>query len=57
MKAAGPGALVQIDTLTVQIAPDISVKHFTAYDPVARFTVAQARSNATASAQPSSSIR
>lgn len=50
MKAAVPGALVQVNTLTVQIAPDISVKHFTAYDPVARFTVAQARSNATAAA-------
>lgn len=50
MKAAAPGELVQIDTLTVQIAPDISVKHFTAYDPVARFTVAQVRRSATASA-------
>jgi transposase InsO family protein len=50
MKAAAPGALVQIDTLTVQIAPGLSIKQFTAYDPVARFTVAEARSNATASA-------
>lgn len=50
MKAAAPGALVQIDTLTIQIAPDLSIKHFTAYDPVARFTVAQARHSATASA-------
>lgn len=50
MKAASPGALVQIDTLTVQIAPGLSIKHFTAYDPVARFTVAQARHSATASA-------
>lgn len=50
MKAATPGALVQIDTLTIQIAPDLSIKHFTAYDPVARFTVAQARHSATASA-------
>jgi len=50
MKADHPGALVQIDTLTVQIAPDVSVKQFTAYDPVARFTVAEARHNATAAA-------
>jgi transposase InsO family protein len=50
MKAAVPGALVQIDTLTVQIAPGVSIKHFTAYDPVARHTVAEARDRATATA-------
>lgn len=50
MKAKTPGALVQIDTLTIQIAPDESVKHFTAYDPVARMTVAQVRHQATAAA-------
>jgi len=50
MKAKTPGALVQIDTLTIQIAPDESVKHFTAYDPVARFTVAEVRHKATAAA-------
>lgn len=50
MKAASPGALVQIDTLTIQIAPDESLKHFTAYDPVARMTVAEVRHSATAAA-------
>lgn len=50
MKATRPGALVQIDTLTVQIAPGFSIKQFTAYDPVARFTVAHARDSATAAA-------
>lgn len=50
MKADRPGALVQIDTLTIQIAPGESIKHFTAYDPVARMTVAEVRHNATAHA-------
>lgn len=50
LKAKTPGALVQIDTLAIQIAPGVSLKHFTAYDPVARMTVAQVRRRATAAA-------
>ena len=43
-----PGQLVQIDTLFVNVAPDKAVKHFTAYDPVAKWTTALVASNATA---------
>ena len=43
MKPIRPGELVQIDTLFVNVAPDKAVKHFTAYDPVAKWTVALAR--------------
>ncbi|HET6376427.1 MAG TPA: hypothetical protein VFF88_10300, partial [Methylocella sp.] len=35
-KAKSPGELVQIDTLFVNIRPDKPIKHFTAYDPVAK---------------------
>lgn len=35
-----PGDIVQIDTVFVQIAPESHVKHFTAYDPIAKWTVA-----------------
>ena len=35
-KAKTPGELVQIDTLFVNIRPDKPVKHFTAYDPIAK---------------------
>ena len=37
-KAKSPGELVQIDTLFVNIRPDKPIKHFTAYDPVAKWT-------------------
>ena len=47
-KPKRPGELVQVDTLSVNLRPDKAVKHFTAYDPVARFTAAQAFSRATA---------
>lgn len=33
-----PGELVQIDTLFVNVAPETPLKHFTAYDPVAKWT-------------------
>ena len=39
MKPIRPGELVQIDTLFVNVAPDKAVKHFTAYDPVAKWSV------------------
>lgn len=38
-KAKNPGELVQIDTLFVNIRPDKPIKHFTAYDPVAKWTL------------------
>lgn len=50
LKADAPGAIVQIDTVYVQIAPDCHVKHFTAYCPVAKWTVAKAFRRATAKA-------
>jgi hypothetical protein len=48
LKPAQPGELVQLDTLFVNSAPDRSVKHFTAYDPVAKWTTALVASIATA---------
>jgi transposase InsO family protein len=48
LKAVEPGDLVQLDTLSVGIAPERTIKHFTAYDPVARWTVAQPFNRATA---------
>jgi putative transposase len=38
-KAKVPGELVQIDTLFVNVRPGQAIKHFTAYDPVAKWTV------------------
>ena len=48
MKPIRPGELVQIDTLFVNVAPNKAVKHFTAYDPVAKWTVALVAGRATA---------
>lgn len=45
-----PGEIVQIDTLFVNIAADKPIKHFTAYCPVAKWTVAKAFNRATAAA-------
>lgn len=45
-----PGELVQIDTLFVNVAPGKAVKHFTAYDPVAKWTVGHVAAKATAAA-------
>jgi putative transposase len=50
LKATHPGDIVQIDTVFVQIGPENHVKHFTAYDPVAKWTVGQAARRATAHA-------
>ena len=49
-KAKKPGELVQIDTLFVNLRPDRPLKHFTAYDPVAKWTLAHVAADATASA-------
>lgn len=45
-----PGGLVQVDTLFVNIAPGKAIKHFTAYCPVAKWTVGKATGRATAKA-------
>lgn len=47
-RAREPGQIVQLDTVYVTLAPGKHVKHFTAYDPVAKWTVAQAFGRATA---------
>ena len=47
-KATRPGQIVQLDTVYVTLAPGKHVKHFTAYDPVAKWTVAKAYNRATA---------
>jgi hypothetical protein len=52
-----PGELVQIDTLFVNVAPDKAVKHFTAYDPVAKWTVASSAAQPRAAPQPFSARR
>jgi putative transposase len=44
-----PGDVVQIDTLTVALTPNVAVKHFDAYDVHAKWTVAKPYRNATAS--------
>lgn len=48
LKADEPGQIVQLDTVYVTLAPGKHVKHFTAYDPVAKWTAAQAFARATA---------
>jgi putative transposase len=48
LKASEPGQIVQLDTVYVTLAPGQHVKHFTAYDPVAKWTVAKAYQRATA---------
>jgi transposase InsO family protein len=48
LKPEKPGALVQIDTLFVNVRPDRAIKHFTAYDPVAKWTVGSVATRATA---------
>jgi putative transposase len=47
-KARSPGELVQIDTLFINIRPDKAIKHFTAYDPVAKWTIARVALDASA---------
>jgi putative transposase len=47
LKPTRPGELVQVDTLFVNVAPNKAVKHFTAYDPVAKWTVGLVAGRAT----------
>jgi transposase InsO family protein len=48
LKAEAPGHIAQLDTVYITLAPGKSVKHFTAYDPAAKWTVGQAFNRATA---------
>jgi transposase InsO family protein len=43
-----PGDVVQIDTLSIHPLPSVTIKHFTAYDPFAKWTVARPCKQATA---------
>ncbi len=45
-----PGGLVQLDTVFVNLTPTKPIKHFTAYDPIAKWTVGKAFNRATAQA-------
>jgi putative transposase len=47
-KAKSPGELVQIDTLVVNVRPNVAVKHFTAYDPIAKWTIGKVATSASA---------
>ena len=47
-RPAKPGALIQLDTVHISLAPGSSAKQFTAYCPVAKWTVAKAFRRATA---------
>ncbi|HSA81518.1 MAG TPA: hypothetical protein VLE23_11925 [Geminicoccaceae bacterium] len=55
LKASAPGSLIRIDTLTINPTGERTLKPFTAYDPVARFTTARAFRAPPATPQPSSS--
>ena len=45
---AKPGDVVQIDTLSIYPLPGVTIKHFNAYDPFAKWTVARPCKQATA---------
>jgi transposase InsO family protein len=53
LKPDKPGGLVQLDTVFVNLTPTKAIKHFTAYDPVAKWTVGKAYNRATAQAAAS----
>lgn len=48
LKPSIPGEIVQVDTMFVSPAPGQAHKHFTAYDPIAKWTVAGVAGRATA---------
>ena len=52
-KAKTPGELVQIDTLFVNVRPDKPIKHFTAYDPIAKWTIGRVSTEARATSAKS----
>jgi putative transposase len=49
-KPTQPGEIVQVDTVHITLVPGKSIRHFTGYCPVAKWTVAEARNRATATA-------
>lgn len=49
-KPTKPGEIVQVDTVHINLVPGKSIRHFTGYCPVAKWTVAEARNRATAAA-------
>lgn len=49
-KPTNPGEIVQVDTVHINLVPGKSIRHFTGYCPVAKWTVAEARNRATAAA-------
>jgi putative transposase len=53
LKATSPGGLVQLDTVYVNLTPTKAIKHFTAYCPVAKWTVGKAYNRATSQAAAS----
>jgi putative transposase len=53
LKADKPGGLVQLDTVFVNLSPTKAIKHFTAYDPIAKWTVGKAYNRATSQAAAS----
>jgi transposase InsO family protein len=50
VEAKLPGDIVQVDTVHINLAPGKAIRHFTAYCPIAKWTVAEARNRATATA-------
>ena len=48
--ATEPGGLVQLDTVFVNLTPTKAIKPFTAYDPIAKWTVGKAFNRASAQA-------
>ena len=52
-KAERPGELGQLDALFVNIWPDKPIKHFTAYDPIAKRTIGRVSTEASATSAKS----
>ena len=50
VKPSKPGQIVQLDTVHIGLVPGKTIRHFTAYCPVAKWTVAKAYNRATAAA-------
>jgi hypothetical protein len=51
--ANAPGGLIQVDTIFVNLTPTKAIKHFTAYDPIAKWTAGKAFNRATTQAAAS----
>jgi transposase InsO family protein len=48
LKSEKPGQIVQVDTVHIGLAPGKTIRHFTGYCPVAKWTVGKAYNRATA---------